>query len=235
MRRAQNGEGTWAICIVTFMEAILIKLFHGADRVSFAREMDALHKIRKKVFFDRMGWDVPIINSWEIDGYDAMNPLYLASVNEKGTIIGGVRLLPTMGFNMLNDTFPVLLPDGERIESPLIWESSRFAVDHDADVQIGPKGIGRATAELGLAMNEIGRSVGLTHIVTVYDALMHRLLTRAGCAGDPISKAKKIGKVFAYAVFFEVGERTEKALRDASGISGSVIFSEDIRLLKAAA
>jgi N-acyl-L-homoserine lactone synthetase len=67
-----------------------------------------------------------------------------------------------VGFNMLNDTFPELLSDGARIESPLIWESGRFAVDHKAGAPIGPEGVSRASAELGLATNEIGGQIGLT-------------------------------------------------------------------------
>ncbi len=108
-----------------------------------------------------MKWDVSIVNNWEIDGYDALNPIYLVCVDQNNILVGGLRLLPTSGFTMINDTFSVLLPDAKRIESPLIWESSRFSVDHDADVTIGRKGISRATAELGLAMNEIGMQTGL--------------------------------------------------------------------------
>ena len=134
----------------------MIRVIRGVDRRNFARELDAFHKIRKHVFFEMFRWDVAIINSWEIDGYDALDPVYLLSVNEAGQVVGGLRLLPTMGFNMLNDTFPQLLPEGKRIESPLIWESSRFSIDRAADIQIGPKRISRAIAELGLGMNEFG-------------------------------------------------------------------------------
>jgi acyl homoserine lactone synthase len=201
----------------------MIRLVHGSERHRFARELDEYHRIRKKVFHERMGWDVPIINAWEVDGFDVLNPLYCIATDTSDRVIGGLRLLPTMGFNMLNDVFGVLLPEGKRIESPLIWESSRFAVDHTVDVPSGPSGLGRATAELGLAMNEVGRRAGLTHVVTVYDALMHRVLKRAGCAGEPISEPQRVGKVLAYAVFFEIGDETEAALRKASGITGPVI------------
>ena len=183
----------------------MIRLIRGFDRRNFVRELDAFHKIRKHVFFDRFRWEVPIINSWEIDGYDALDPVYLLSVNESGRVVGGLRLLPTMGFNMLNDTFPQLLPEGKRIESPLIWESSRFSIDPAADIQIGPKRISRAIAELGIGMNEVGARLGLSHIVTVYDAILHRHLSRVGCAGQPIGEPKRIGASLAYAVFFEVG------------------------------
>jgi acyl homoserine lactone synthase len=208
----------------------MIRLVHGHERSAFPCEIDAMHQIRRKVFHERMGWDVPIIRHWEIDGFDVLDPLYLLSMNSAGRLVGSLRLLPTTGFNMLNDVFSELLPGGERVESPLIWESSRFAVDHEADVPIGPKGISRATAELGLGMNEIGRRFGLSHIVTVYDGLMHRVLRRAGCAGEPLGEPKRIGSVMTYAVFFEIGDATENALREASGITGDVL--EDAEMYK---
>jgi acyl homoserine lactone synthase len=207
----------------------MIRIIDGRSRHRFVTEIDAMHKIRKKVFFDRMKWQVQVINHWEIDGYDALSPVYLVCVNDHKKIVGGLRLLPTTGFTMINDTFPVLLPNSDRIESPLIWESSRFSVDHDADVAIGKRGLSRATAELGLAMNEIGIQTGLTHIVTVYDALMHRVLNRAGCSGVPIAPPQMVGDVLTYAVFFEVGAGTENALRRASEIEGSV-FEDPIKL-----
>lgn len=201
----------------------MIRVIEAKDRKVFQREVDEMFRIRKRAFHDRLKWDVAVINRWEIDGYDALDPLYLVSVDDRNNVVGGLRLLPTTGFNMLNDTFFALLPEGKRIESPLIWESSRFSVDCDVDANIGPKGIGRATAELGLGMNEIGKRIGLTHIITVYDAYMHRILKRAGCAGEPIGMPKRIGGVLAYAVVFEIGDATERALRDASGIEGCVL------------
>ena len=205
----------------------MIRIIEGGNRRKFQREMDAFHQIRKRVFFDRMGWDVSVINSWEVDGYDALDPVYLLSVDAEERVVGGLRLLPTMGFNMLNDTFSQLLPEGKRIESPLIWECSRFSVDDQVDMPIGPKGISRATAELGLGMNELGARIGLSHIVAVYDAMMHRVLTRAKCAGEPIGEPKRIGKTMALAVFFEIGPATEAAARAASGIGGQVLESDD--------
>lgn len=201
----------------------MIRIVRGHERHKFQKEMAEYHNLRKRVFHDKLGWDVPIINNWEIDGYDVLDPVYLLSVNEQDRVVGGVRLLPTMSFNMLNDTFAELLPEGKRIESPLIWESSRFVVDTDIDEQIGPKRISRAAAEVILGMNEIGEMYGLTHIVTVYDMFMRRLLLRIGCAGDPISEPRRIGKVMTYAVFVEVGPSVRAALEESTGVAGSVM------------
>ncbi len=188
-------------------------------------DFEAMHQLRRKVFHDRMRWDVSVIRDWEIDGFDAFDPLYLLSVDEMGRIVGTLRLLPTTGFTMINDVFSELLPDGAPIVSPLIWESSRFAVDRDADVPIGPNGVSRATVELGLGMNAIGMRVGLTHVVTVYDALVHRALKRAHCAGEPIAPPKKLGGTLSYAVLYDVGPETDADVRAVSGINGD-IFEE---------
>jgi acyl homoserine lactone synthase len=212
----------------------MIRVISGYERRKYAREMEAFHQIRKRVFFDKFGWQVPVINSWEIDGYDAMDPVYLLSLNEADQVVAGLRLLPTMGFNMLNDTFPELLPEAKRIESPLIWEASRFCIDSEMDIQIGPKRIHRAIAELGLGVNELAMRIGLSHVVAVYDACLHRHLQRVGCAGEPIGPPKRIGNCIALAVFYEVGEAAAARTRRASGIQGSVLEENLITLPKAA-
>lgn len=33
-----------------------------------------MHRLRTRVFKDRMGWEVPVISGMEIDGYDAIDP-----------------------------------------------------------------------------------------------------------------------------------------------------------------
>ena len=62
--------------------------------------------------------------------------------------------------------------------------------------------------------------------VTVYDAIVHRTLRKARCAGEPIGPAKRVGGTLAYAVFFEVSAETERATRAASGIYGPVLEDE---------
>jgi acyl homoserine lactone synthase len=197
----------------------MIKIIPGEWRARHPRLIDEMHKLRRKVFHERLRWQVTVINRWEIDGYDALNPLYVLSLDEEERVIGGLRLLPTTGFNMLNDTFPQLLPDGAPIQSPLIWESSRFTVRMTGEARVDQPTIGKATAELGLALNEIGKAAALTHIVTVYDRAMHRMLTRCGCAGEPLGPPQMIGGVETYAVLYEVGEDWDRRVRPMAGTS----------------
>lgn len=204
----------------------MIRVIQGHQRGAFPREMDAMHRIRKKVFHDRLGWDVSVIGDWEIDGFDAMDCVYLICQDEEDRVLGSIRLLPTTGYNMLNDVFPELLPEGSRIESPLIWESSRFSTDPDAELELTRNRLSRPTAELILGMNAMGQRLGLTHIVTVYDAFIARILRRADCRGEPISSPVRIGKTIAYAALFEIGDQMDAAVRQASGISGPILEDE---------
>lgn len=196
----------------------MIHLISGRLRSTQPTLVDKMHRLRKAVFKDQLNWDVPVVGDWEIDEYDEMNPLYVLSVGADGDLIGGVRLLPTTGKNMLNDTFPSLLPDGERIESPLIWEMSRFTVKTCGDRRRDLMRVAQTTGELILAVNELGHRIGLSHYVCVIDAAMHRMFSFSGFAGDPIGPPQRIGVALTYAVTYELGdELTGKLLRVTGG------------------
>ena len=186
----------------------MIHLILGRNRDCSRALIDKMHRLRKQVFHDQLKWEVNVVRNWEIDHYDAVNPLYVIVTDEADEVIGSVRILPTTGLNMLNDTFPQLLPEGLPIESPRIWELSRFTIRNPVIKSDFAK-ISAATAELGLALNDIGKLAGISHYVAVYDAFMHRLLSRTGCAGDPISDPQFIGGVLSYAVTYEVGDEWE--------------------------
>ena len=66
-----------------------------------------MHRDRKTVFVDRLGWQVPVVNGdLEIDQFDGDDAIYLIAVDEAGGHAGSLRLLPTAG--------PHLLADGHR-------------------------------------------------------------------------------------------------------------------------
>src|SRR3954466_2154793 len=83
-----------------------------------------MHRLRGRVFKERLDWDVSVSDGLEIDQYDTFNPTYLLVVDHRH-VVGCVRLLPTMGRNMLADTFPVLLDGNAAPKATGIWESSR--------------------------------------------------------------------------------------------------------------
>lgn len=213
----------------------MIRLIQGSQRAQFPTEIDAMHRIRKKVFHDRLNWDVPTRGDWEIDHFDDLNPLYLVSIDHNQQVRGSLRLLPTTGPNMLSDVFDALLSDGVRIESATIWESSRFSVDHEAAAERSENLLNRVTGELLIGIVEVGMIVGLTDVVSVYDALFARILKRANCGATPVGQTVRIGRTMVFAGLFEIGEELLRNLRVASGITESVLEEKSVLALGAAA
>lgn len=86
----------------------MIRIVNGNGRSQHPQAIDEMFRLRKRVFHDFLKWDVKTEGDWEIDHYDKANPLYVMSYSpDTGKIRGSLRLLPTLGPNMLDDTFPI--------------------------------------------------------------------------------------------------------------------------------
>lgn len=201
----------------------MIRIINGARRHQFPSDIDAMHRLRKRVFHDLLGWEVEVRDAWEIDDYDRSNPLYVLSYGDEGRLRGSLRLLPTLGPNMLDDTFPILLGDGPQIRSAAIWESSRFCIDPDISQGRAGNQVTISAAELMCGVGELGLASGLSHIVTVTDVFLERMFKRMGCPGLRIGEPQRIGVVQAVAVSWEVSEDLLDRMKAVAAIEGSVL------------
>ena len=201
----------------------MIEVIEGEDIITRGDVIDEMFKMRAQVFHNRLKWDVEVEYGREFDKFDDENPVYLISFDEHtGVMQGSVRLLPTTGPNMLRDVFYDLLEEDEVIESPFIWESSRFSIDPN----LGPDSrtsVNHVTAELLCGLVEIGLATGIDHIVSVYDARMTRLFRRAKCDADIVGGPMKFGKVPTYAGLFDITQERWNAIASVVGITSSVI------------
>jgi acyl homoserine lactone synthase len=76
---------------------------------NFTGEIAEMHRLRHRVFKERLDWDVLASGDMEIDEFDALHPAYLLQRAYDGRVQGCVRLLPSTGPTMLRDAFPILL------------------------------------------------------------------------------------------------------------------------------
>src|ERR1700733_3904624 len=89
-----------------------------------------MHRLRKRVFKDRMGWDVNVSPSGiETDQFDLPESIYLLALDDERRVIGNWRLLPTSGPTMIRDVWPQFLKTISMPRDDLVWEASRFAVN----------------------------------------------------------------------------------------------------------
>jgi acyl homoserine lactone synthase len=169
----------------------------------FVDEIAEMHRLRYRVFKQRLNWDVTVSGDMEIDEYDALQPVYLLYCGSGGKVEGCVRLLPTTGPNMLRNTFPALLGSLAPPESPAIWEISRFSLEIDSIAQKTDRGLSQATYELLAGICEFGNTRDLKCFAAVTDVLLERVLRRAGVPWRRIHNAQRIGNSIAVAGFAE--------------------------------
>ena len=181
-----------------------------------------MHRLRRRVFKDRLDWDVSVSNGLEVDQYDTFEPTYLLGL-EQNDVVGCVRLLPTTGPNMLADTFPVLLDGNAAPKTARIWESSRFCVDTRSAPATAENGLRKATFLLFAAMIEWGQQHNLQAIATVTDLRMERILRRAGWHLDRLGMPRQIGSTKAVAGLLPITDEALGAIRAAGQISGRAI------------
>lgn len=212
----------------------MILAIEGVDRHAYPDLFDQMFRMRAAVFSERLGWDVTVVDGKEIDRFDGEDPLYLLCVDElTQELKGAVRLLPTTGPNMLRDVFALLVPDGS-VESPLIWESSRFALN--PLLSVGPnrqdanRVVNTTTIELLCGLVEAAQLAGVEHIVSVFDARMARIFRAADCPYELIGVPARIGKTMTYAGLFEISDSMRRRLGAAGGLHAPLLASAGARL-----
>lgn len=173
-------------------------------------KLNSMHFLRAEVFKYKKGWDVTLLSGMEIDGYDALNPLYLLIDDpcDSQSVMGCWRILPTTGPYMLKDTFPELCE--EKIpEAVDVWELSRFAVQTKEPTAMQFSDTSRE------AIREIvnfGISQKLHSYVTVTTVGVERMLRKLGVKTERLGRPQQIGVENTVALRISLGEETCAAL-----------------------
>jgi N-acyl-L-homoserine lactone synthetase len=91
----------------------MLHIIDQTNRAGFTDELQAMFADRKRVFIDRLGWDLPITDTmFEIDQFDNAYAVYVVEVDESNNHLGSLRLLRTDGPHILSTLFPQLCEDG---------------------------------------------------------------------------------------------------------------------------
>ncbi|MEA3082776.1 MAG: acyl homoserine lactone synthase [Paraburkholderia sp.] len=195
----------------------MIRLVTTGNAERHISNLYQMHRLRKAVFKDRLGWDVSVSGELEFDEFDALEPSYLLSMDRHGTVNGCVRLLPTTGPNMLRDIFPSFVTKGAVPRSERVWEASRFAVGKNASTAETEAGVSQTTYDLLIGVLEFGLSNGINTIACVVDVRMERILRRVGWQLERLGSAHRIGNTIAMAGQLDVSAQILRALESRAG------------------
>ncbi|SLN26219.1 acyl-homoserine-lactone synthase [Pseudooctadecabacter jejudonensis] len=191
----------------------MLRYLYGSQLDAYPKLSDTMFRDRAAQFRDRLKWDVAVdAQGYERDEYDACDPLYVIWQQPDGSHGGSMRFLPTTGPTMVNDHFSDLM-DGDRVQSPHIWESTRFCLSCDSN--------SRVAAALVLGGIEIGRGFGITQCVGVFDARMVRIYRMIGASPDVLgSTGEGRAKISVGLWTFDPIDRMRVLLR--AGVSSTV-------------
>ena len=156
----------------------MLRYVYGHDLARFPTLAHGMFRDRADQFARRLNWDVTVDpRGEERDQYDALDPLYVIWQRPDGSHGGSMRFLPTLGPTMVADHF-ASLTGNILIESPLIWECTRFCLAPDA----GPD----VAAALVLGAGELMENLHLSHFIGVFDYRMQRIYRRYRVSPDVI-------------------------------------------------
>jgi len=210
----------------------MIIVIDALNRNRFGAVLDEMHRLRARVFGDRLGWEVSVKDGKEIDRFDALDPVHFVGLDDEGHVISCLRVLQTTGPHMLSDVFHAILDGEPPLRSSTLWESTRFCVDtRRLGSGRGRNSVSFATSELMAGSLEYARQAGIRDIVTVIDPIMDRVLKRSDNAPyDYLGSTKPMGKVSAMAALLDVTEERIAGIRRFAGIEGELLLGDEAAL-----
>lgn len=192
----------------------------GNETADHAVLIDQYYRLRKRIFRDELRWDVPVHGDHERDGYDDLTPAYLLwCSNDRKTLYGAIRLLPTTGPTLLHDVFHRTHGPDPALIAPDIWEVTRMCIDA-AKIKADFDGLtpSRAIGLLLLALCECGLVHGITRMVSNFEACVRRTYQRAGLVPRMHGSADGYGRKQVYCASFDITEELRLRIRAAVGI-----------------
>lgn len=210
----------------------MIYVIDSLNKQDYQPMLDEMYRLRKRVFHDRLGWDVEITDGMEIDIFDSLDPSYIVSVDSEGQVVGCVRQLQTTGPHMLSDVFSSILDGEPPLRSSRVWEATRFCVDTQRlSGGRGRNTISYVTSEIMIAAIELAISAGVTDAIAVVDPVMNRVLHRSGNGPyDYLGTPKQMGKVVAMAGLIDCTQERAARIRAFAGIEGNIFAQQDMTI-----
>ena len=179
----------------------------------YSNLVDKMHRLRARIFHDRLGWDVRVVDGKERDKYDDEGPVYIIYTDDEAREVkGSMRLLPTTGPTLLADCFADTLPDAALLSAPTIWEATRFCIDDRLLDRGSPDGLFFASSVMIAALGDVAVRAGIESIVANFDASALRLYRRVGCEIDILGCTLRYG-LPVYLGLFPVSESLLRNLK----------------------
>jgi N-acyl-L-homoserine lactone synthetase len=169
----------------------MIHVVSAENRRHYHHALMEMHRQRKAVFVDRMGWALDAPDGLEIDAYDTVDAIYLIeAAGPRAPVAGSVRLLPTDRPHLLGERFAHLCA-GAPPSGPGVWEATRFCPSPQT-----PSGPPRRAmlARMIAAIMETALLFGVSRVTYVASAGLAPLALSAGWRVAPLAAPSGAGR-----------------------------------------
>lgn len=197
----------------------MIFIVNAENRAAFDADLQQMHRDRKRVFVDTIGWKVPVRDDMEVDSYDRVDTTYLiARCSADGSVLASSRLLPTIAPHLMSDLFADAC-NGTPPRGPRIWEASRFCFN--------PARRCRRTRLLLLwqtfcAIMETSLLFGVEQITFTANNALLPLAMQCGWDATVLGPTLPDGRDQITAVSVQVTTKGLRAIRERFGIAGPI-------------
>ena len=201
-----------------------------AGQVGKAGLLFDMHRLRARVFKDRLNWQVEVDDQGlEVDDFDVPDAVYLLALNKDRRVIGNWRLLSSAGPTMIRDLWPQFLKTLPMPRAADVWEVSRFAVDSPAlDPVAAARETQMAIGEMFCALTELCIAARIRQIYTLYDDRIAKVIARIDCRPERTSEKIEIGGTMCQTGVFRTDDAMLQRLRAATGVKHSLIGGIDM-------
>ncbi len=199
-------------------------LIEAHEYGKYSKLVDQMFRLRKRIFFEELNWDVPVLGNIERDRYDDLNPTYLVWTDKQQKVLyGSLRLLPTTGPTLLNDIFRKTFPDNMDLCHPGVWEGTRMCIDVEKIVQDHPDMLPQdAMSWMLLGLAECALAHGVHTLISNYEPHMKRIYQRSGAKWDEIGRYDGYGRRPVCCGVFEVSKEIIENMRLKNGQTKAV-------------
>lgn len=175
----------------------MLHVVSSENRVLYEREIEEFHRLRKAVFIDELGWNIPVRDGLEIDQYDDSRAVYGFSFDHDRQLTMACRYRPTDDRSLLTDVFPHSIAPGTADPTgPGVWEITRGICLETG----GARHNQRRRACQMITPLELTRAAGGTRCVAFAEVrLLPGLIAmgwRVKLLGDPTDFGQGIGVAF---------------------------------------
>jgi N-acyl-L-homoserine lactone synthetase len=154
----------------------MVYLITPNDYASHRADLDAMYRLRHKVFFEKLKWQVKSQDNMEKDEYDENNTFYLIYKDQNNIVRGCHRYIPMNHSCMFDGPFDFVLPNLKDYKNAKYWEASRLAVDYDFSQEYTTKDAKNICSRIFAASVLLGLDAEIEGFVTLSYPSVARIL-----------------------------------------------------------